>query len=56
MTQIPQYRQKLLRAGTVDIEPRKKASPSVIEVIVMDGPACVRPILNLSLAVRCIGV
>ena len=48
--------QKLLSAGIVDIDPKKKASPSVTDVIVIDGPACVRPILNLSDAVRCIGV
>ena len=54
--QIPQYMQKLFSAGTVDMDPRKKASPSVTDVIVIDGPACVRPILNRSLAFRCIGV
>ena len=48
--------QKLLRAGIVDIDPKKNARPSVTDVMVIDGPACVRPILNLSDAVRCIGV
>ena len=31
--------QKLLIAGIEEVEPAKKAKPSVIEVIVIDGPA-----------------
>ena len=54
--QIPQYMQKLFSAGTVDIAPRKKASPSVTDVIVIDGPACVSPTLNRYAAFRCKGV
>ena len=49
-TQQPQKKQKLPRAGEFDIDPIKKDMPSVIDVIVIDGPACVRPILNLSFA------
>ena len=48
--------QKLLSAGSVVKEPKKNASPSVIEVIVMLGPACTNPILNLSFGDRCYGV
>ena len=56
ITQIPAKRQKLLRAGSVVKEPRKKAIASVIDVMVMEGPACVSPILNLSSANKCCGV
>ena len=38
-TQHPQKKQKLLSAGKLVIEPRKKARPSVTEVTVIDGPA-----------------
>ena len=38
-TQHPQKKQKLLNAGKLVMEPRKKARPSVTEVIVIDGPA-----------------
>ena len=48
--------QKLLSAGNVVMEPRKKASPSVTDVIVTEGPACVSPIRKRSFAERCIGV
>ena len=46
-------RHKLLRAGSVESEPTKKASALVTEVIVIDGPAWISPILNLSFADRC---
>ena len=42
--------QKLFKAGSDVKEPKKKARPSVTEVIVMLGPAWIRPCLNLSLA------
>ena len=47
-TQHPQKKQKLLRAGELAIEPMKNERPSVTEVIVIEGPACVSPSLNLS--------
>ena len=43
---MPAKMQKLLSAGSVEREPRKKARPSVTDVIVIEGPACVRPILK----------
>ena len=49
-TQHPQQKQKLLNAGELEIEPMKNEIPSVTEVIVIEGPANVRPILNLSFA------
>ena len=49
-TQHPQKKQKLLRAGDFDDEPMKNPSPSVTEVIVIEGPASVSPILNRSFA------
>ena len=36
---MPAKRQKLLRAGREENEPRKKARQSVTEVIVIEGPA-----------------
>ena len=54
--QIPQYMQKLFSAGTVDMDPRKKASPSVTDVIVIDGAAWAIPYFNLFSTDRCIGV
>ena len=51
-TQQPQKKQKLLKAGEFANEPIKKDRPSVTEVIVIEGPACVSPTLNLSLALR----
>ena len=48
MTQNPAKMQKLSRPGKFVKAPRKKASASVIDVIVMEGPACFNPILNLS--------
>ena len=44
--------QKLSRPGKFVKAPRKKASASVTDVIVMEGPACFKPILNLSSADR----
>ena len=55
-TQQPQKKQKLPSAGELEIDPMKKDRPSVIEVIVIDGPACVSPTLNRSLAERWSGV
>ena len=55
-TQRPAKIQKLLKAGILEIEPRKKARPSVTDVIVTDGPARVSPILKRSFTVRCVGV
>ena len=51
-TQHPQKKQKLLRAGELANDPMKNDIPSVTEVMVIEGPACVSPILNLSLALR----
>ena len=56
MTQQPQKKQKLPSAGELDSEPMKKERPSVTEVMVIEGPAWVRPILNLSFAVKKSGV
>ena len=53
ITHRPEKMQKLLSAGSVVNEPRKKAIASVIDVIVIDGPACVNPILNLLSADKC---
>ena len=50
MTEKPAKRQKLFSAGMLEIEPMKNAIPSVTEVIVIDGPACVNPILKRSFA------
>ena len=52
MTENPAVRQKLFNAGILEIDPIKKAIPSVTDVIVIDGPACVSPILNRSFAER----
>ena len=49
-TQQPQKKQKLLNAAASEIDPIKNDIPSVTEVIVIDGPACMSPNLNLSLA------
>ena len=43
---------KPLRAGRDDIEPMKNARASVTEVIVIEGPALVIPIMNLFSAER----
>ena len=56
ITQIPAKMQKLLSAGKEESDPRKNAIASVIEVTVIDGPACLKPILNLSLGFRLVGV
>ena len=52
----PQKKQKLPRAGEFARDPIKKERPSVTEVIVIDGPACVNPITNRSFALRWSGV
>ena len=51
-TQIPAKIQKLYSAGKEESDPRKKATASVIEVTVIDGPACDIPSLNLSFALK----
>ena len=56
MTHKPENIQKLLRAGSDVNDPRKNASPSVNDVIVIDGPACIRPFLKRSFGSRCRGV
>ena len=55
-TLMPENIQKLLIPGKIVRDPRKKAMPSVTEVIVIDGPACIRPRLNRSSADKCIGI
>ena len=52
MTLHPQKKQKLPRAGDFAIDPMKNESPSVTEVIVIEGPACVKPSLNLFSGLR----
>ena len=47
---------KLFRAGSVDRDPTMKARAFVTEVIVIEGPACLIPSMNLSLTERCCGV
>ena len=47
---------KLFKAGRVERDPTIKARAFVTEVIVMDGPACLIPSMNLSLTERCCGV
>ena len=39
ITQIPAKMQKLVKAGRVVMEPKKNASASVTDVIVIEGPA-----------------
>lgn len=48
MIVMPANTQKALMARMLDIDPMKKAKQSVIDVIVMDGPACIMPRLILS--------
>ena len=50
ITQEPQNMQKDLRAMTDEVVPMKKAIPSVREVIVIEGPACLIARLTLSSA------
>lgn len=52
---IPANKHKLLIAGSVERDPTKKARAFVMDVIVIDGPACWKPFLNLYLAERCTG-
>ena len=47
---------KLFRAGRVDRDPTIKAKAFVTDVIVMEGPACLIPSMNLALTERCRGV
>ena len=56
VTVIPAKRQKLFKAYSFVIEPVKKAIALVTDVMVIDGPAWVIPILKRSFAERCIGV
>ena len=56
ITHYPQKKQKLPKAGEFAREPMKKERPSVTEVIVIEGPACVSPSRNLSLALKWSGV
>ena len=47
--QTPAKKQKLFKAGNDVVKaPKKNASASVTDVIVIEGPACIRPFLNLS--------
>lgn len=48
--------QKLLRAGSEDKDPRKKAIASVIDVTVIEGPAWPKPDLNRSSGRKFVGV
>ena len=45
--------QKLLIAGIDEVEPARKAKPSVTEVIVMDGPAFLIQSLSRYFVVLC---
>lgn len=56
ITHIPAKMQKLYSAGKEESDPRKKATASVIEVTVIDGPACLNPILNLSFGFKSVDV
>ena len=56
ITHYPQKKQKLPKAGEFAREPIKKERPSVTEVIVIEGPACVSPSRNLSFALKWSGV
>ena len=56
MIDTPIVRQNDLTASIVVFDPMKKAQQSVSEVIVIDGPACYRPLLNLSEAGKSKGV
>ena len=49
---MPANKHKLLIAGSVERDPTKKARAFVTDVIVIDGPACSRPVLNLYFAER----
>ena len=55
-TTMPANRQKLFKAGSLLMEPVKKAIAFVTDVMVIDGPACAMPIRNRSFAERCTGV
>jgi len=45
---MPANMQKLLSAGSELMAPKKKASAPVTDVSVIDGPACVNPLRNLT--------
>lgn len=47
-TPRPQKKQKLDRASRDDVQPRKNATPLVNEVMEIEAPAWIIPILNLS--------
>lgn len=48
ITVTPQKMQKDLIASIDEVDPMKKAMPSVTDVIVIEGPACIIPFLILS--------
>ena len=50
---MPAKIHKLLIAGSVERAPTKNANAFVTEVMVTEGPACARPVLNLCFAERC---
>jgi len=52
---IPANKHRLRIAGSVERAPTKNARAFVTDVIVIEGPACLKPYLNLSLALRCVG-
>ena len=52
ITQAPQNMQKDFSAITEEVVPMKKAIPSVREVIVIEGPACLIARLILSSGVK----
>ena len=52
ITQAPQNMQKDFNAITDEVVPMKKAIPSVREVIVIEGPACLIARLILSSALK----
>ena len=56
ITLIPAKMQKLFRAGREDRDPRKNAIASVIDVTVIEGPACLKPALKRSLGFKLVGV
>ena len=55
-TEIAQKKLKLAKAGMTEIVPEKKARAFVSEVIVMDGPACLKACLSLCSGVKWRGV
>lgn len=55
-TPTPAKRQKLLRASKEVVAPIQNAITLVKEVIVMEGPACFNPSINLSSGVFLVSV